>query len=104
MKEVCSNMSRDKAGLTEENRQIKVENHQLKALLSQNGIDAGDAVVGGGGGGDSLLDDSMNLGSHATAASGDASVSDMVGGDGGGSSDGNLDYNQAGIDFVLTSV
>lgn len=152
MKEVCSNMSRDKARLAEENRRFKSENRQLRVLLSHNGIDAGEIVVGGGGGGDSSLeDDLMNpIFGYAASSSADvtgspaavASVSDVTGGGpspnydglgfghghsqttghhhsnqggqqlrvGGGGSTGippgstGLDYDQAGIEFVLVYV
>ena len=129
MKEACSNMSREKTQLAEDNRQVKAENHLLRRLLSDNCIDAG--IIGVAAESLPEMDEnqpatpvirfasaaptSSVTGSQATTTTGSRNASvghagGVVGvspfGDSPGDSfkDPTFDYDQAGIEFVLTYV
>ncbi|KAM7192560.1 AP-1-like transcription factor [Naviculisporaceae sp. PSN 640] len=119
MKEICSNLTRDKTRLSEENTQVKSENRRLRELLSVNGIDPGMSVITDDFAEDGLATTPMiwyadsNTTTTATSATGsDAATVTALRNESVGSGNGNrpdapsgasaLDYEQAGIDFVLT--
>lgn len=120
MKEICSNLSRDKTRISEENSQVKTENRRLKDLLIANGIDPGVSVVTGNFPDDGSAATPMiwyadsNTTTTATSVTESQAIaatlpSESVAGGYGiqpeTTSAANIfDYEQAGIDFVLTCV